>query len=87
MSIHCSEHGDSEEAYICKHLLKGSGLGFHVAANHETPTPDAWCGECEKIRLQYGNWDEGGREPKIALVCAACYRTIRARNLMPQQIS
>ena len=80
--VECSTHGRSLPAFMCVHLVEGSGLGFFhsggVAAAESRP--DAWCGACEARRVATGlHWmeeeDADGR-----LVCGQCWDAIGARN-------
>lgn len=84
--IHCERHGDMEEAFVCEHLLQGTRLGFVTAdADKDSARPDAWCSNCERIRLKHGGWNEES-EPliKVKLVCGGCYDEIKARNSLPE---
>lgn len=81
--VQCSTHGESQPAYTCSHLLGGvHGLGFHSdPPSPETPFPDAWCDDCELIRMAHGGWNEKSEElASISLVCARCYERARIRN-------
>ena len=41
----------------------------------------AWCDECEKVRLKEGEWNDVSMAiAKIELVCDQCYFEIKARN-------
>ena len=49
-TVHCGRHGDNREAFMCKHLLEGAGLGFFFDKDDvSNPYPDAWCSECEQV--------------------------------------
>lgn len=81
----CHRHGDRREAFVCRHLLTGDNLGFFQAEDPDNPYPDAWCVNCEKIRLaNRGEWPEDSKiRTPIALVCGDCYVEIKVRNEHP----
>ncbi len=81
--IRCERHGEAERAFVCGHLLHGKGLGFHFDLADSSPCPDAWCSECELIRVAHGGeWDEESEASiGIRLVCSECYTEIRANNV------
>jgi hypothetical protein len=86
-TVHCQRHGDRREAFVCDHLLRGEHQGFFAAEEPGNPHPDAWCSECERIRLAYaladGEWNERSEALlKVRLVCGDCYEEIRARNVL-----
>lgn len=80
--VRCGEHGESPATFICGHLVRGKGLGFHTAYDPANPRPDAWCGDCEDLRLRHGGvWPEHVEATLgVTLQCAACYDRARARN-------
>src|SRR6187549_1600032 len=88
--IACAHHGQALPAFVCRHALEGSGLGFYAAnsPNPDNPigyefesSPNGWCGECEKKRIECGGWnDESEAFCKCAVVCIHCFETIRLRN-------
>lgn len=82
-TIECARHGQAEKAYVCVHLLgESTALGF----NRDEPTgdnrfPDAWCDDCEIVRVSHGGWtDEAQLLVMISLLCAGCYERSRIRN-------
>jgi len=84
--VHCGEHGDSEETFVCSHLAKSlhtpEPLGFFFAS---TPRGDAWCSVCEKVRIAEGgpngDWNDRSEAfAKITLICGGCYDKIRIIN-------
>ncbi len=81
--IRCAIHGESEQAFVCSHLLgESSGLGFDrnepVSYN---PYPDAWCDNCELIRAAHDGWNELSEKLlKVSLLCSRCYERARIRN-------
>jgi len=77
----CQRHGPSFPTYLCGHLFRGTGLGFHAAEDPGNPRPDAWCDRCEEVRLREGGWTEGSESfADVGLACGACYDAIEARN-------
>ena len=82
--VDCSEHGKSDATYVCRHLLRGQGVGFHQGvdpAGRGKWFPDAWCDECEAVRLEEGDWNERSEAfAGISLVCSGCYLRSRLLN-------
>ena len=85
-TVDCAEHGTARKAFICRHLLKGSGIGwFDSGVTPEAPFPDAWCAACERVRVAEGgasgDWNERSESfASVTLVCSQCYLQIRGRN-------
>jgi hypothetical protein len=84
--IACDTHISGRVAFICQHLNKDKYTGFHEAFE-STPLIDsdddyqAWCNECEKVRLKEGEWNDTSMAfAKIKLVCDQCYFEIKKRN-------
>jgi len=74
-TIHCDEHGQAYQTFVCEHLLKDPRQQWcsrEPAA--ENPWPDAWCVECDKEFQRVGEWNEEneGKVP-IKLLCHHCY--------------
>jgi hypothetical protein len=85
-TVHCDTHGETNQAFVCVHLTaEASGLGFNREdSDTETPTPDAWCDNCEIVRAAHDGWtDEAQELTKIVLLCAHCYERVRIRNTRP----
>lgn len=82
--IECEEHGTREATFVCQHLVKGEGLGFHQGSDDDdppAPLPDAWCDSCETVRAEEGGWnDRSEAEAKIGLLCSDCYLKRRQLN-------
>lgn len=81
--VRCATHGESQETFVCTHLLGDSaGLGFNRdEPTLENPFPDAWCDDCDIIRGAHAGWDEESeRLTKITLLCSGCYERSRIRN-------
>ena len=84
IKVQCNEHGESNAAYVCRHLLDGLGIGFNVGIDPDHPDatcPDAWCDDCELRLNDAGEWtEELLKQADIQLVCVHCYSIIRAKN-------
>jgi hypothetical protein len=82
-TVHCVEHGETEPAFVCGHLVRGVGLGFFVAYDPGNARPHAWCGACEALRIRHGGeWpEEVERSLGVTLLCGGCYDRARDRNL------
>jgi hypothetical protein len=81
--VQCATHGESNETFVCTHLLgESSGLGFNrKEPTNDNPFPDAWCDDCEIVRAAHGEWNsESERLVKISLLCSECYERARIRN-------
>lgn len=81
--VQCATHGESEATYVCCHLAAGNfGLGFNRNEPEENnPFPDAWCDDCERIRVAHGGWNEESEKlMKIQLLCSGCYQRACIRN-------
>ena len=85
--IECDRHVSGRIAFICQHLNKDEYTGFHEAFDPDTINDDddeyqAWCDECEKVRLKEDGWNDTSMAfAKIKLVCDQCFFEIRERNL------
>ncbi|NER16495.1 DUF6882 domain-containing protein [Spongiivirga citrea] len=87
--IECGVHGKLRKAFICQHLNTESKTGFEEAfetyPGMELDGEDdfqAWCSECEKVRIKTGGWNEESMAfAKIKLVCEKCYFDIKEMNL------
>lgn len=79
MPIICEEHGSSEDAYVCRHLLATPAQFWcsrEVTADE--PTPDAWCLDCDQYYREQGEWNEKNEgRIEIKLVCRTCYARLR----------
>jgi hypothetical protein len=81
--ISCGRHGEAREpAFVCEHLLHGTGRGFFFDRADDDPHPDAWCKACERLRIDNGgDWTEAlTKQVNIQLVCDSCYQEIKERN-------
>ena len=73
----CPKHGSTDFgfAFLCEHLLTGSGVGFNVAEDDEKdePRPPALCDDCEEK-------SRAGGGHRISRICGVCYHEIRQQN-------
>lgn len=78
----CNVHGATAPAYVCRHLVTGKDRGFIAAVGSESERPDAWCSECEQVRIaEGGEWNERSEGfAGISVICAVCYDAARKRN-------
>jgi hypothetical protein len=82
MSIDCVEHGTTQGAFICQHLLSDAQqLWCSERPSAENPCPDAWCLACDEHFQAEGEWNKNneGKVP-IKLVCQGCYTRLRLGN-------
>ena len=87
-TVRCGRHGDNREAFMCKHLLGGTGLGFFCDKNDASnPYPDAWCSECERVLGESNEFDSDYARATFKLVCGACYAEIKAKHVGPEDSS
>ncbi len=82
--IECADHGSRETTFVCQHLVKGEGLGFHQGFEDEDPDavfPDAWCDACESVREKEGGWnDRAEAAAAVTALCSGCYVARRRLN-------
>lgn len=84
--IQCDTHGECFATFVCTHLLvESAGLGFNRnEPDDEEPFPDAWCDNCEIIRVAHDGWDEESEKlAEISMICSGCYERARIRNTRP----
>ena len=87
--IECELHGRLRSAFICEHLTTQTKTGFEESFETFLGMPlakdedlQAWCKECEKVRIQCNGWtDEAMEFAKVKLVCEECYFIIKHFNL------
>ena len=82
--VQCQKHGAQEAAPVCCHLASSLSteipVGFYYSGT-VAERSDAWCSECEEVRVQEGgdsgDWNEASESfARITLVCGACYDRI-----------
>jgi hypothetical protein len=82
--VECPQHGVRDATFVCRHLMKGRGLGFNQGFDEEDPDavfPNAWCDSCEAVRREAGGWTESAETlATIVLICSSCYLKQRLLN-------
>jgi hypothetical protein len=84
--IQCATHGECFQAFVCCHLLgETAGLGFNRnEPDDDAPFPDAWCDNCEIIRVAHNGWDEKSEKlAEISMLCSGCYERAQICNTRP----
>lgn len=85
-SMMCRMHGARRAAFVCRHLNRDTYTGFHEPFDSDPLTDadddyQAWCDECEKVRLREGEWNDVSESfATIRLICDQCFFEIKARN-------
>ena len=87
--VDCNSHGFSRPAFVCQHLNLESPKGFHEAFETQKGMDlddeedfQAWCDDCEKIRIKYDGWNENSETfAKIKLICENCYFDLKNFNI------
>ena len=84
--IQCETHGECVQTFVCTHLLgESAGLGFNRnEPDEENPFPDAWCDNCEIIRVAHDGWDE--ESEKLAEIVMILQQPQMVRILGLQQL-
>jgi len=81
--VECGVHGQQEAAFVCRHIVRslssGEPVGFYYAEDSDATYPDAWCGECEGVRIECGGeWtEEVEKGLGISIICGACHEKAR----------
>lgn len=86
--MECGSHGFQRPAFVCQHLNLENSIGFEEAMErhkgmelNENEDLQAWCNECEKVRVKYGEWNEESEKfAKIKLICENCYFEMKELN-------
>jgi hypothetical protein len=87
--VYCEQHERKRRAFICQHLTKTSKIGFEesfetfedMEFEYKNDDFQAWCNECEKVRLELNGWNEESENfAKIRLICETCYFEIKESN-------
>ncbi|WP_419870189.1 DUF6882 domain-containing protein [Chryseobacterium sp. CT-SW4] len=87
-TVECHKHNLARPAYVCQHLNLDTPGGFEEAFDtfpgmelDDEKDFQAWCDECEKVRLQYKGWNEESEEfANIKLICEDCYFELKEFN-------
>ena len=79
--IDCDRHGRGYATYICEHLLaQPAQKWFSNAPHEEDPWPDAWCGSCESLFQEQGEWNKvNEKRANIKVLCHCCYGKLRTK--------
>lgn len=74
-TITCPTHGESQFAYVCKHLIANPAQKWHCGYPEEDdPWRDAWCSACNEAFEREGEWNENNEGvAEIGLLCGHCY--------------
>src|SRR5262245_49455499 len=89
--VHCGTHGQRWPTFVCKHLVRGSGLGFVEPNRVPTSSEDsdeqyAWCAECERVRQEQRGWNDASEAfAGVTMICDLCFEAARARNHRPDE--
>jgi hypothetical protein len=77
--VKCSHHSRGFATYICEHLpANPAQKWFSNRPDDEDRWPDAWCGACEALFLEEGEWNEKNQPRReIVMVCHHCYESLR----------
>jgi len=81
----CRTHGDQEATCVCRHIVgsldTGRAVGFHWPEDSPSNRPDAWCTECERVRItEGGEWNDAAMAfVDMKVLCGGCYD--RAKNV------
>lgn len=81
--VNCDKHGNQEETFVCQHIVESLttkiSVGFYYASE---PRGDAWCNECEHMRIKEGGeWNEKSEAfASIKLLCGVCYDDAKRIN-------
>lgn len=87
-TVDCENHGFGRPAFVCQHLDKETAQGFEEAFEtyygmelNEDEDFQAWCDECEKIRIKYDGWNkESEKFAGIKMICEECYFEMKEAN-------
>lgn len=86
--VDCDCHGLKRIAFVCVHLNDVTRQGFNEAFEtkenmdlEEDQDLQAWCDECEQIRLKHDGWNEESEKlTDIKLICEDCYFELKRIN-------
>lgn len=77
--VQCQAHGEREATFVCRHIVDSldtrRAVGFYWSRDQLASRPDAWCSECERIRVaEGGEWSDKAIEfAQVKLLCGGCY--------------
>ncbi|HHT9079608.1 hypothetical protein [Flavobacterium psychrophilum] len=82
--VECDNHGLRNPAFVCQHLNLEFKVGFnepYLEVNSKEKDLNAWCDECEKVRVLEGEWNDISEGyAKIKLVCDKCFFEMKKLN-------
>ena len=80
--IKCSHHTEGFATFICEHLAATpEQVWFSNPPDEDDKWPDAWCGGCEALFLECGEWNEANQPKReIVAVCHHCYEDLRSKE-------
>jgi len=87
--VRCGTHDYKRVAFVCQHLNFTTKVGFEESfetfEGMELSDDDdfqAWCNDCEVVRVAEDGWNDKAMEfAKIKVVCEACYFKMKELNL------
>lgn len=82
--VHCNKHGEGKDAYLCQHLIRSAGFGFHTAKfEGGDGGPIAWCNECERVYREesYQCTEKFLAYIDLRLACDTCFRSVKRAKL------
>ncbi len=85
--VHCSQHGETNPAYACCHLVSSLRDGVErglVFVRDDDNQYNGWCGECDEFFMANGEeWNDRTEGfAKISLICEGCFeRLIKMNNV------
>lgn len=83
-SIDCELHGRSHMAVVCRHMIGADAPVGFIENSSDPEDLQAWCGACEAMFLVEDGLTEAFRAFNgMAVVCAACYDSMKARHGAP----
>jgi len=82
-TITCPTHGESQFAYVCKHLIANPAQKWHCGCPEEDdPWRDAWCSVCNEAYEREGEWNENNEGiAEIGMLCGHCYENGIAQSV------
>jgi hypothetical protein len=55
----CTTHGTAYETFVCEHLARDPRQRWYSEEpSGSNPWPDAWCGSCNALFEEFGEWNE-----------------------------
>src|SRR5579859_5425156 len=77
--LRCQTHGEQEPTFVCRHIAVSldtrQAVGFHWPKDSSSDRPDAWCTECERVRIGAGGeWTDAALDfVDLKVLCGGCY--------------